>query len=156
MRTSCESCDLCRISITSESGCPGGNVYPAKCRDLECCHLLYIRELQRQTAIRISRHTSAIYTQIALHDLEQVLPLFPDLFCLVRWILYFSHTYSRRSFTGERSLTSIYAKLRKIESTGFTFNFISRLGCNSIETRRSVCVRASRKLCHDRCQDFFS
>lgn len=53
----------------------GGNVYPTYSRDLERCHLLYIRELQRQASgsspARISQRIVAIYTQITLHDLEQ-------------------------------------------------------------------------------------
>lgn len=64
------------------------NVYPTNPRDLERCHSLYIRELQRQAArvFRSSarcRRTIAIYTQIALHDPEQAR------------ILYF--TYARAS-----------------------------------------------------------
>lgn len=40
--------------------------------------LVYIRELHRRVVVRISRHTSAIYTQIALHDLERAQPRKPE------------------------------------------------------------------------------
>lgn len=84
----------------------GGNVYPTYSRYLERCHLLYIRELQRQVSNK--RHQlrciAAIYTQITLHNLEQARILYFMLPCLL----------TPATFKGQRNVRIRCTACRKI------------------------------------------
>lgn len=123
--------------------------------------LVYIRELHRRVVVRISRHTSAIYTQIALHDLERAHPRKPE-YCrysmsydFSSYLSFLSISFSSIFFSFEgknisrlfTDFTFVPKKKKKKEITLWQFNYLKYKSSSTLLSNKyplRVCIWIDR------------